>query len=184
VNGPGPLHAELKARFGDGVGEGGADGAFEVIRVDGGSIRGVASFLKASGNFALMDLTAVDWLGCGGGEKPARLELVYYFFQLSGAGRAKRAGMRVRVKVPVPDDGTAVPSLAPVFGSADWLEREVWDMFGIRFAGHPNLKRILLYEEFSGHPLRKDYPLRGQQPRVRQGFPGVPPFGRRPDVLG
>jgi NADH-quinone oxidoreductase subunit C len=59
-----------------------------------------------------------------------------------------------------------VQSLTPIWAGANWLEREVWDLFGIRFSGHPNLKRVLLYEEFQGHPLRKDYPVNLWQPRV------------------
>ena len=59
-----------------------------------------------------------------------------------------------------------VESVTSIWAAADWLEREVWDMFGIRFRGHPNLKRILMYEEFVGHPLRKDYPLNKRQPLV------------------
>ncbi|MDP6424883.1 MAG: NADH-quinone oxidoreductase subunit C, partial [Planctomycetota bacterium] len=57
-------------------------------------------------------------------------------------------------------------SLTPLWAGADWLEREVWDMFGIRFQGHPNLKRILMYEEFKGHPLRKDYAVNKRQPLI------------------
>ena len=108
--------------------------------------------------------------------KPERFELVYYFF--SPGTKA-----RLRLLVPVPDGDAVAPTLTGLWGSADWLEREVWDMYGIRFTGHPNLKRILMYEEFSGHPLRKDYPLLHQQPRVPQIFPGVPPFGAKPERL-
>ena len=73
---------------------------------------------------------------------------------------------RLRVEVPVEEDDAEVDSLTCVWASADWLEREVWDMFGIRFRGHPNLKRILLYDEFVGHPLRKDYPVNRRQPLI------------------
>jgi NADH-quinone oxidoreductase subunit C len=68
--------------------------------------------------------------------------------------------MRVRVKARVAD-GEAVPSVAGIWAAANWLEREVWDMFGVRFDGHPDLRRILMPEEWQGHPQRKDYPLEG-----------------------
>ena len=73
---------------------------------------------------------------------------------------------RLRLVVPVAEDDTELDSLTTVWAGADWLEREVWDMFGIRFGGHPDLKRILMYEEFEGHPLRKDYPVNKRQPLI------------------
>ncbi|HEY1372872.1 MAG TPA: NADH-quinone oxidoreductase subunit C [Candidatus Binatia bacterium] len=103
----------------------------------------------------LSDLTAVDYLG----KKEPRFEVVYHLMSL-GSGR------RVRVKVPVAESAPEVDSLVPLWRAADWLEREVWDMFGIRFRGHPDLRRILLYEEFRGYPLRKDYPVNERQPLV------------------
>src|SRR5207247_126780 len=106
----------------------------------------------------------------------ARFEVVYYLMAFG-------TKQRIRIKAAVPDTDPVAPSLTPLYGNADWLEREAWDMYGIRFTGHPNLKRLLMYEEFSGHPLRKDYPLLHQQPRVPQVFPGVPPFGERPEHL-
>jgi NADH-quinone oxidoreductase subunit C len=68
--------------------------------------------------------------------------------------------------VPVAESAPEVDSLVSLWRAADWLEREVWDMFGIRFRGHPDLRRILLYEEFRGYPLRKDYPVNQRQPLV------------------
>jgi len=68
--------------------------------------------------------------------------------------------------VPLTAAEPAVDSVTGVWASADWFEREVWDMFGVRFNGHPNLRRILMYEAFQGHPLRKDYPIRKRQPLV------------------
>jgi len=68
--------------------------------------------------------------------------------------------------VSLPGEKPAVDSMTGLWESANWLEREVWDMFGIEFLGHPNLERILLYPEFQGHPLRKDYPIRKRQPLV------------------
>jgi NADH-quinone oxidoreductase subunit C len=103
----------------------------------------------------LSDLTAVDYLG----KKEPRFEVVYHLLSL-------KRHRRVRIKVPVPEAGAGVDSLVPLWKAADWMEREVWDMFGIRFRGHPDLRRILLYEEFSGYPLRKDYPVNQRQPLV------------------
>jgi NADH-quinone oxidoreductase subunit C len=117
----------------------------------------VATWLKAEPELrfeVLMDITAVDYLG-----REPRFEVVYHFYSVS-----RRA--RLRVKLPLGEDNPEVDSLSPLWKSANWYEREVWDMFGVRFRGHPNLKRILLYEEFSGHPLRKDYPIKKRQPLV------------------
>ena len=173
----GPLFPELQARFGAAVREGRREPPFEVVEVESGAVAEVAGWLKTSCGFeVLMDLVAVDYRGYPGAPRPARFELVYYFFSLS-------ANRRLRVKVPVSEENPVVPSLTRIFASANWLEREVWDMFGVRFAGHPDLRRLLMYEEFSGHPLRKDYPLDRQQPRVAQDFPGVPPFGPPPPRL-
>jgi len=72
------------------------------------------------------------------------------------------------VRVPVPEDDAAVESLTPLWRGANFLEREVWDLYGIRFTDHPDLRRILLYDEFQGHPLRKDYPVNLCQPRVAE----------------
>ena len=103
----------------------------------------------------LADITAVDYLG----KKEPRFEVVYHLLSL-------RSHRRLRVKVPVPEEEPEVDSLTPLWKGANWLEREVWDMFGIRFRGHPDLRRILLYEEFRGYPLRKDYPVNQRQPLV------------------
>jgi NADH-quinone oxidoreductase subunit C len=94
-----------------------------------------------------------------GAAPDARFVLVYHFFSLS-------LKHRLRVEVPVEEDDPEVDSVTSLWAGADWLEREVWDMFGIRFRGHPNLKRILMYEEFVGHPLRKDYAVNKRQPLI------------------
>ena len=109
---------------------------------------------KLDFNF-LTDITAVDYLG----KKDPRFEIVYHFFSLK-----KRH--RLRVKIPIPENDLVVASLTSLWRGADWLEREVWDLFGIRFEGHADLSRILLYEEFKGHPLRKDYPINKRQPLI------------------
>jgi NADH-quinone oxidoreductase subunit C len=72
----------------------------------------------------------------------------------------------LRLVVPVDEAEAEVDSLASLWPAANWLEREVWDMFGIVFRNHPDLKRILLYAEFQGHPLRKDYPVKKRQPLI------------------
>ncbi len=107
----------------------------------------------------LMDLTAVDYLKYPGREDGDRFEVVYHLYSL-------RRSHRLRLKAAVPEDDPVVPTATGLWPIADWLEREVWDMFGIRFAGHPNLKRLLMYEEFVGHPLRKDYPINRRQPLI------------------
>src|SRR5216684_1144450 len=90
---------------------------------------------------------------------PARFVVVYHFFSLP-------LKHRLRLEVPVEEVDAEVDSLSSLWAGADWLEREVWDMFGIRFRGHQDLKRILMYEEFVGHPLRKDYPVNKRQPLI------------------
>jgi NADH/F420H2 dehydrogenase subunit C len=90
--------------------------------------------------------------------KPRRFSVSYHLLSVrSGAGR-------VRLQVWV-DDGDPVPSVVSVWPTADWHEREAWDLFGIRFDGHPNLRRILMEDDWEGHPLRKDYPIGGEPVR-------------------
>ena len=154
------------------------------------SVLEIAGFLKEEPplqmNF-LMDLSAVDYSTFGKGpvraffsssgvgvrpktqiqdEDPwpgppgkARFAVVYHFY-------STRQKHRLRLVVPVQESAPEVDSLTSLWAGADWLEREVWDMFGIRFRGHPDLKRILMYEEFEGHPLRKDYPVNRRQPLI------------------
>jgi NADH-quinone oxidoreductase subunit C len=104
----------------------------------------------------LLDLTAVDW----GGERP--LEVVYQLWSIPN-----RQALRVKAAVPV--SGLVIDSVTELWATADWLEREVWDLFGIRFEGHPDLRRILMPDNYGeGHPLRKDFPLRGRFSRAEQ----------------
>jgi NADH-quinone oxidoreductase subunit C len=102
----------------------------------------------------LTDVTAVDYLG----EEP-RFEMVYHLYSLA-------KNKRLRVKARVGERAPEIATLNELWPSANWMEREVWDLYGIRFTGHPDLRRILLYEEFEGHPLRKDYPKERRQPLV------------------
>ena len=107
----------------------------------------------------LMDLTAVDYLKFPGREDGPRFDVVYHLYSIPH-------NHRLRLRVPVEQDDPVVPTATPLWPIANWLEREVWDMFGIRFAGHPDLRRLLMYEEFVGHPLRKDYPVDRRQPLI------------------
>jgi NADH-quinone oxidoreductase subunit C len=107
----------------------------------------------------LSDLTAVDYLKFPGREDGPRFEVVYHLYSLTH-------NHRLRLKVSVDEDDAVVPTVVSLWPIANWLEREVWDMFGIRFEGHPDLRRLLLYEEFEGHPLRKDYPIERRQPLI------------------
>ena len=133
-----------------------------VIRPE--SLRKIAKFLKETPELdfnILMDLTAVDYLFFAGGRvsKVFRFEVVYHFFSL-------KFNHRLRIKVAVDEKDPQVDTLCDYWASANWYEREVWDMYGIKFKGHPNLKRILMYEEFQGHALRKDYPVNQRQPLI------------------
>jgi NADH-quinone oxidoreductase subunit C len=154
------------------------------------SLLDVATTLKNDPAFQmnfLMDLTAVDFSVFGmkpspaffassgiavspspdipttetwpGPPESARFVVIYHFFSLP-------LKHRLRLVIPLEEDDPEVDSLTALWKGANWLEREVWDMFGIRFRGHPNLKRILMYDEFVGHPLRKDYPVNKRQPLI------------------
>jgi NADH-quinone oxidoreductase subunit C len=113
------------------------------------SIARVARHLKDAEDFRYcVDVTAVDWK-----DRTPRFDVVYHFYSFS-------KNDRIRGKCGAAE-GEEVPSIAPVFLAANWCERETWDMFGIPFAGHPDLRRILTWEGFHGHPLRKDFPLEG-----------------------
>ena len=101
-----------------------------------------------------LDVTAVDWIG----QEP-RFEVVYHFYSTRHFGR-------VRLKTRVDEADPSVDSLVPLYGSAAFMERECHDMYGIRFRGNDDLRPILLYEGFVGHPLRKDYPKQQEQPLV------------------
>jgi len=107
----------------------------------------------------LVDVTAVDYLKFPGREDGPRFDVVYHLYSVDH-------NHRLRLKVAVEQDDAWVPTAAGLWPIANWLEREVWDMFGIRFEGHPDLRRLLLYEEFVGHPLRKDYPVNRRQPLI------------------
>jgi len=141
-----------------------------VVRVE--NLVEICSFLKSDESTKmemLADVTAVDWTD----RKEKRFEVVYHLVSY-------RLKHRLRIKVLVDGDKPTVPTLTSVWRGANWPERETWDMYGIHFEGHPDLRRILLYESFEGHPLRKDYPKRGYQPTFE--MPSLPYDRNDPEV--
>jgi len=138
---------ETHAQFGD-----------ETLVLQPEKWREVCGFLRDSPQAdmsILVDLTAVDYP-----DREPRFEVVAHLYSLN-------RGHRLRLKARVGDedgDAAEIDTLTDLWGAANWLERECWDMFGLRFRGHPDLRRILLYPEFVGHPLRKDYPADRIQP--------------------
>ncbi len=110
----------------------------------------------------LTDLTAVDLLEYGNADD--RFEVVYCLLNVE-------SGLRLIAKIYLNEPDLTIPSATPVWFGADWLEREVYDMYGIVFSGHPNFKRLLLPEEFQSFPLRKDYPVKGRG--ERHNFPVI-----------
>jgi len=114
----------------------------------------VRQLRDAHGFDIFLDVTAVDWIG-----QVPRFEVVHHFYSTAHK-------VRVRLKVRVPEADPSVDSLVPLYGSAAFMERECHDMYGIHFRGNADLRPILLYEGFVGHPLRKDYPKQQEQPLV------------------
>lgn len=131
------------------------------VVVPRGNLLAVMSILRDERGFDfLVDITCVDYLHYR--DAADRFGLVYLL-----ASTATNERITVRVYLNEPD--LVVPTVVPLWEGANWMEREVWDMFGITFAGHPDHRRILLPEEFTAHPLRKDYPLQGRG--ERHNFP-------------
>ena len=110
----------------------------------------------------LVDVTCVDYLNFRGAKH--RFGLAYLLAN-------SESGERITIRVMLDEPDLDVDSIVPLWEGANWLEREVWDMFGIRFQGHPDLRRILLPDAFTAHPLRKDYPLQGRG--ERHNFPVI-----------
>ncbi len=127
-----------------------------------------------------LDVTCVDYIG-----QASRFEVVYHLLSTS-------LHHRLRLKARLAGAEPSIPSVVPVWVGADWLERETYDMYGVRFLGHPDLRRIYLYEEFEGHPLRKDYPKEKRQPLIGPGAKGdyqqhyddLLPSGQHAGMLG
>jgi NADH-quinone oxidoreductase subunit C len=164
---PGELLEAVCARLGDAVLERHDQLGDATLTVRRERIRDVLTALRDDpelGFNLLMDLTGVDYPG-----RDPRFEVVYHLAGIElepPGGGASVVQRRLRIKVGVPEVPCSLLSVSGVYASANWMEREAWDMYGIRFDGHPDPRRILLYEEFQGHPLRKDYPKHKRQPLV------------------
>jgi len=145
----------FRAKFPDDTLETHAFRGDETVTVRKQALLKAASYLRDELGFDfLMDLTAVDYL-----PREPRFELVCHLY-------SSRHNYRLRLKCPVEGADPLVDSLTGVWAGANWFEREAYDMFGLKFQGHPDLRRILMYDGFEGYPLRKDYPLKKRQPRI------------------
>lgn len=158
---PEPLDNELvrrlRTRFGEAIGEATSDRAQAIVEVAAERLLEVCGYLKQEEKFDfLTDLTAVDWY-----ERDKRFDVILNLYSFPH-------NQRLRLKVPVNE---TCPSVTAVWATANWLERECFDMFGIVFEGHPDLKRILMPDEWKGYPLRKDYDiLRQDEEWVRENL--------------
>ena len=126
-----------------------------VLELRAENLFAMVSHLRDEFGFGLfLDVTAIDYP-----QRSPRFDVVYHFY-------SRTHNRRIRLKVRVPEDRPAVASLTTLYGSARFMEREAHDMYGIEFTGNADLRPILLYEGFVGHPLRKDYPMEMEQPIV------------------
>jgi NADH-quinone oxidoreductase subunit C len=180
-----PVVEKLKAQFADGVQEvTEAHGELTVV-VSRDQIVDICRLLKTDPDLRydlLLDVAGVDYLG-----HELRFEVVYHLCSLPH-------NSRLRLKVRVPESDAVVPSVVTVWSTANWHEREAFDMLGIRFSGHPDLRRIYMPDDYPGHPLRKDFPPLGPDVEVnprdntRQLIQPPPPFiskiWRKGDIRG
>ncbi|HHT9111534.1 MAG TPA: NADH-quinone oxidoreductase subunit C [Candidatus Brocadiaceae bacterium] len=145
----------VKNRFSDAIVDSGIFRNELTLVVKKERIAEIAGFLKENEDLEfnfLSDLCGVDRV-----ESNGVFEVVYHLYSLS-------KNHRVRLKVYIPSNEPRVSTVTHVWKTANWHEREAYDMFGIQFDGHPDLRKILMPDEFKGHPLRKDYPIDGRQP--------------------
>jgi NADH-quinone oxidoreductase subunit C len=157
----------LQARFSGAVLSAGTLLGEDWARVSGAHIAEMAAYLKndpATDMKLLADITACDYLHYDPAhplelDAAERFEVVYQFGSITTL-------QRLRLKVPVGGDAMTIPTITGVYRAADWWERLVFDFYGVKFEGHPHLRRILTYDEFKGHPLRKDYPVHLRQPLI------------------
>jgi len=163
--------ASLQKHFPGKVGQAKEFRGEHTVEVDKEIIRGVAGHLKQIGYNFLVDISSVDHFG-----SEPRYEIVYEFCALGGPD--DQAHLRVKTKVS--EDDPALDSILPIFQGADWHEREVFDMMSITFHGHHDLRRILMWDGYPYHPLKKDFPLEG----LPTDLPGEGGFSRRAPLEG
>lgn len=144
-----PLAAALREEFGEAIQSARVFAGVLTLEVGLESITDVCASLKAKHRFTLL----VDLCGADYPQREPRFDVVYHAYSFE-------ANRRVRLRVKT-DEATPVPSVTSVWRGANWPEREVYDMYGVRFSGHPDMTRILLWEGFNGYPLRKDFPVEG-----------------------
>ena len=144
----------------------------KTLSLDAAAIRGVCQFAKEGLGFDyLVDISSVDHFG----EEP-RFEVVYELYSMEH-------GAHLRLKIPVSEDSCEAPTVTDIWPTANWHEREIYDMMGIRFTDHPDLRRILMWEGYPYHPLRKDFPLQGKPSDVPGlAFTEVAPLAGGPFV--
>jgi NADH-quinone oxidoreductase subunit C len=162
----------LRRKFGEAIQATHTEHGNDTAVVDRSRLTEIAEFLRDDRELAFdmpIDCTGVDWLG----RREPRFDVVYHLYSM-------KRHHRLRLKVQVGDADATCPSLTPLWPGMNWHERETWDLYGIRFTGHPNLKRILMYEEFVGHPLRKDYPIDKRQPLIEMRPMAQVPTQRNP----
>ena len=130
-----------------------------IVRVTAAEIRATLEGLKAHGFTMLLDIGGADYPG-----REPRFDVIYHLIKIASSARTVEAvgkPERVRVLCGVAENDTTLPTVSDMWPAGDWPEREIYDLFGITFTGHPDLRRIQMPVEWIGHPLRKDYPLRG-----------------------
>jgi NADH-quinone oxidoreductase subunit C len=155
------LSRDLKEHFGDSITETSTYLGQNFVVAKPDAAIPILEYLKLDADFDyLVDVTAVDWP-----KRPERFDLIYIVYSF-----ARNERMRIKTNIP---DGFKPASSVGVHLTANWLEREVYDMFGIEFAGHPDMRRILMPDEWQGHPLRKDYGILQQDQRWVQENLGI-----------
>lgn len=166
----------LQAKFGAKILEVSSNHGDDCAIVEPSAWHEIAAFLRddpSTDMSMFIDITAVDYPN-----RDARFDVILFLYSLNKKHRVRlKTRLFAATETEKHSDArpTEVPTVCDLWLAANWFEREVWDMFGVRFTGHPDMRRLLLYEEFQGHPLRKDYPVQKTQPLV--------PYREGPDVM-